>query len=111
MRKLLIGVAVLCLLVPALALAYSRSQVRATVVSVDLKNHEITFKYTINEKPSEDKAGWDEKTKWLDERSGEQKDGTESLAKDLKAGSKIYVHVQDGYLEVVLLMNPKEEVK
>lgn len=110
MRKLLVGVAVLCLLAPTLALGVTMGSTMtpALVVSVDLKARSMTFKFTISDRTNVRTATWNEKTKWIDETAGENrsKPATVDLVKSLKEGSKVYVKVEDGVFTEVTAMSP-----
>jgi hypothetical protein len=105
MRKLLVGVAVLLLLAPALAFAGSNTRTLATVVSVDLKAKSMTFSFTIDEKSYEETATWDDKTYWYDQSHGEElpKPATADLAKTLQKGSGVFVEARDGVFTGVIV--------
>jgi len=88
MRKLLVGVAVLCLLAPALSLVAGSLHASGTVVSVDLKAKSITLKYAYkNEPPKQATGKWDDRTKWWDQPQpfAEPRAMTAELAKSLQA--------------------------
>jgi hypothetical protein len=105
MRKLLVGVALLCLLAPALADDES-STLSVVVTSVDLKAQKITFPVDVMGTKIERAAVWNERTKWVDRTAGEGKDkpATADLAKTLKKGSKIRATFLNGvFTEVVAL--------
>jgi hypothetical protein len=112
MRKLLVGVAVLCLLVPALAQAADNIWATGTVVSVGLKARSITFTYTMKgEATKKTTAKWDQKTKWIDETAGQDKSkpATVDLARSLKKGSRIYVKITEGVFEEVTAKAPERK--
>ena len=110
MRKLLVGVAVLCLLAPALSLVAGSLHASGTVVSVDLKAKSITLKYAYkNEPPKQATGKWDDRTKWWDQPQpfAEPRAMTAELAKSLKQGSTIAVEIEDGVLTEVTTIVPQ----
>lgn len=112
MRKLLVGVAVLCLLVPAIARS-DEYEMQATVVSVDVKTRSMTIKnMAFGEWQPERVATWNEKTKWKDETGGKgkSKSATADLATRLKSGSKVYVIAYNGVLTEVRALAPPDKV-
>ena len=112
MKKLLAVVAVLCLLVPTLALAEGNLSVKAIVTSIDLKTKTLSFKRLNFDGVWEQKvATWNEKTKWADETAGpgKSKPATVALAKTLKEGSKVWLMVTDDVLTSVTALAPTTE--
>jgi hypothetical protein len=111
MRKPLVGVAALCLLVPAIALASVSTSGFASVVLVDVKAKSITVRSTLDGKDVDMTAKWNEKTEWFDDSLGydNRKDATADLVKSFKEGTTIYVRIEDGVFERVVLKPPAKK--
>ncbi len=113
MRKLLVGVAVLCLLVPAVAFGWnSHHMSNALVVSVDVQARSMTVKFKSFDKPTERVVTWNEKTEWKDESGGPEKSrpATAAIAKTLKSGSRVFIDAKDWVLEEVRVLAPTAKV-
>jgi hypothetical protein len=112
MRKLLVGVAVLCLLVPVLALAGGSFMARAFVVSIDTKAKSMTIKHKVKDEWKETALSWDGKTQWIDE--GSEMDGkkapTEPLSTRLKSGAKVLIKCENGLLTMVVALVPEAPI-
>lgn len=111
MKRFLVGLAMLCLLVPTLAFASETYGGSATVVSVNLKAQSITFLWDSNwHSPKQQTAKWNEKTKWVDGTEGfaNRKAVSADLVKSFKKGAPIYVDLEDGLFVNVVLDEPRE---
>lgn len=118
MRKLLVGLAVLCLLL-APAVAWADVWTTAVVASIDVKAKTMVVKYKSHAKWEQYKAPWNEKTEWADDTKDPVKriPATEALAKTLKPGSNVYVQIEADWdtgksaYKLVVLRNPSSKIE